>query len=108
MSKRPHVTKLLAVVALAASPAAANPHHAAQAPAGAVAARTEVQRAVIDPWAGQPAPESPRPASSAQAPAEVVGAVLAIFGITAPRQLASGAPACGNVQTKMPRPASCA
>jgi hypothetical protein len=107
MSKRPRVTKLLAVVALAASPAAANPHHASQAPARAAGVRTEVKRAVIDPWAGQPAAESSQPATAHHGPAEVVDAVLAIFGITAPRRLASGAPACGNVQTKGPRPVQC-
>jgi hypothetical protein len=96
MTKR-KVTKLFAVVALATStPALAGPEHDHREPITVQA----------DPWASAPAPTpAPRPAPVA-APA-LVDAVLAVFGISAPRRLPSGAPACGNVASRAPRPADC-
>lgn len=71
-------TKLLLAVTLAATPALAHPTH--------VPAKTAPK-----PIAKKPAPApAPKPA-----PAPIAAK---------PRTLPSGAPACGNVQTKSPRP----
>ena len=73
-------TKLLLAVTLAATPALAHPTHVPPA------------KTAPKPIAKKPAPApAPKPA-----PAPVV--------VAKPRTLPSGAPACGNVQTKSPRP----
>ena len=60
--------------------------------------------AAADPWAAKPVTVQPPAPIAMQADALVDG-VLATFGVTRPRQLPTGAPACGNVQSKMPRSA---
>ena len=62
--------------------------------------------ATPDPWAATPPvtafPQN-MPEAFRQLQAEaIVDGVLATLGITSPRQLPNGAPACGNVQSKMP------
>jgi hypothetical protein len=60
-----------------------------------------------DPWAPVPhASPQPPPPPAMQASA-LLDSLFAVFGVERPRVLASGAPACGNVQLKAPRPASC-
>ncbi len=90
MTKRP-VTKLFAVIALAtAAPAAANP--------------TTTANDVKAPTAQHaPAPVTHAP-TVAHAP--MFAAILKAFGVTRPRQLPNGSPACGNVNSKV-RPADC-
>jgi hypothetical protein len=99
MTKR-NLTKLFAVVTLATSlpMAAAGPAHDHGRGEPAPAARP-------DPWAGDGVPgRIPAVAPTAEA---IGSAVLAVLGISKPRELPSGAPACGNVATRAPRPASC-
>jgi hypothetical protein len=107
MAKRHHVQKLLAVMVMASAPAAAGPEHAHHAPppakpAGAPA-KTDAKLAAapaVQPDATPVARPGARPATHAQAE---LARVLAVFGITLPRRLATGAPACGNVMSKGPR-----
>jgi hypothetical protein len=99
--KKKQITKLFAVMAIAASPAAANP--AAQP----------------DPWAVSTtvSPLSPDDASAAMAAVITIGfaaltrprPVAAPTPVVAarPRTTPSGAPACGNVASRAPRPESC-
>jgi hypothetical protein len=89
MTKRT-ATKLFAVVALAtATPAAAGPEHAHhREPAGADEAAAR-QRGTA--------------AALVQTGETVRASVLTLFGVTVPRTLKTGAPACGNVQGKGPR-----
>lgn len=97
------ITKLFAVVAMAASPAAANPTRPPDpwAVPAAVSPFTpdETSRAmavmISMGFAALATPRTPAPA-----PAPVVGA--------RPRTTRSGAPACGNVATRAPRPIECA
>ena len=87
MTKR-KATKLFAVVALAAASAAptvAGPHPTSH------------------PVETTPAP-TPTPEIQ---PAVLVQSVLALFGISLPRTLPNGAPACGNVGTRAARPVDC-
>lgn len=60
----------------------------------------------VDSWAPTPnvtvvPPNMPQAFRDIQA-GLLIDSVLATLGMTAPRQLSSGAPACGNVQAKMP------
>lgn len=82
MSKK--VGTLLAVTLVTAAPAAADR---------------------VDPWAPTPSvtqvPADMPPAFRALQAEQLVDGVLATFGVTTPRVLRTGAPACGNVQAKM-------
>ncbi len=127
--KTKQVTKLLAVMALAASPAAAGPtvaplanRTAAPAPAAAdsavaplanrtagpptvtpLANRTPAPTGARDPWAStaivriQTAPATPAAALT----------LMSLVELVRPRMMPSGAPACGNVASRAPRPADC-
>jgi len=106
MTKR-KVTKLFAVVALATSaPAVAGPghDHPAPAPTPAKIITIAVQAPQADPWV---TPDRATPAKPPQQLSPITAQVLALFGISVPRRLASGAPACGNVASRAPRPADC-
>lgn len=84
------VTKLFAVVALAtATPAVAGPQHANHE-------KKTDQVAVKEPVAPTPTP-TPVPAVETKTMLE---SALALLGVTVPRRLPNGAPACGNVQGK--------
>lgn len=92
--KATQVTKLLAVVAMAASPAAADPApRPLTTQARVVAPRTPVR--------------APAPAPAAVVPVEVRVLQMVSIELARPRTMASGAPACGNVASRAPRPASC-
>ncbi len=106
--KKQQITNLFAVMALAASPASANPASANPA-------------SRPDPWAGSAtvspltADESTRAleimistgfAALAQA-REVPAVTPAPMLVARPRTTPSGAPACGNVATRAPRPVDC-
>ncbi|MBS1121456.1 MAG: hypothetical protein H6Q90_3684 [Deltaproteobacteria bacterium] len=116
MTKR-KVTKLLAVVALTASaPLIASADHATlRAPAGHRGepdlrpAPAPPVGSSLDPWATDPwataARSSPQPAQRVARP--LVESMFAVFGISVPRQLQTGAPACGNVAGRAPRPVDC-
>lgn len=83
--KKARVTKLLAVVAMTTTAAVADP---------------------------RPVTPSPAPATSMAAAAESALAAVSILRLISlelakPRTMASGAPACGNVASRAPRPASC-
>ena len=82
MMKKPAHTLL--AVTLAVSPVAADP----------------------DRWDPPPVSVQPPAPTEMQASALLDG-MFAVFGIARPRVLASGAPACGNVQGKAPPPADC-
>src|ERR1043165_9167654 len=98
----------LLAVTLAAAPAVAGPEHAHTAkPEKKVVVNVKVN-VKVDPWAGTKAittlpPNLPDSFRRMQAQMIVDGA-FAVFGVTTPRVLRSGAPACGNVQTKGPPP----
>ncbi|CAN5872966.1 hypothetical protein BH11MYX3_BH11MYX3_34500 [soil metagenome] len=77
------VTKLLAVVALATSPTAADP--------------TPV--ATPDPWA------TVAVVTIAQPP--TFSLTRLVERLVAPRTMPSGSPACGNVASRAPQPADC-
>jgi hypothetical protein len=94
MAKRQQVTKLLAVMAMATSPAAADPK-----PQPAPAKAAKAPESHPDPWAAPPAPAPPA-AHAELSPAAL--RVLAVLGISVPRQLRNGAPACGNVASRVP------
>lgn len=98
------ITRLFTVVAMAASPAAANPP--AQPDPWAVSAAVspftadESSRAIgIMISMGFAALARPRP---------VPAVVPAPMVVARPRTTPSGAPACGNVATRAPRPRECA
>lgn len=96
MTNKKQVRKLLAVVALAtATPAVAGPEHAHHAGTKPVAA---------DPWT---APATPATAATAPVPSAIAQAILALFGISIPRTLPTGAPACGNLGAKSQARADC-
>jgi len=121
--KTRQVTKLFAVMAIAASPAVADPARhapvavARPAPGQAVPATPDPHRgpahvatgdqarrpAFADPWAS-PASVAARPPAAA-AP----GSLLGLLGISTarPRTLPSGAPACGNVASRAAPPIDC-
>ncbi len=108
MTKR-KFTRLFAVVALTTSVPAVHANPARQArpqtittvvPATPVAPTTPDPR-VRPPAAGQ------RPIAPPPTPAALVESVFALLGVSVPRQLRTGAPACGNVATRMARPADC-
>ncbi len=82
------VTKLLAVVAFATSPAAADP-----APAKP------------DPWAATAVVTIATPARPTPPP--TFSLTQLIERLVAPRTMPSGAPACGNVASRAPRPIDC-
>lgn len=87
------IAKLFAVAALASSaPALASPDH-----------ERPVRAEAKDPW-DAPAP-APQPGEVTIAPAlgSLAQTVLAVLGVFVPRTLTTGAPACGNVNTKSPR-----
>jgi hypothetical protein len=100
MTNKKQVRKLFAVVALAtatATPAVAGPGHAHPRP--------ETTRvATPDPWAG---PAVTAAAPTAPVPAAIAQAILALFGISVPRTLPTGAPACGNLGAKSQARAEC-
>lgn len=144
---RNQVTKLLAVVALAASPAGADPlANRAPGPTRASAVANErAAKAAATPQtraANPTGPNLPRRASasdsgrsasaasaaSAASPASASGAGSVLGAVSAPgtaaasgstpragliellarpRVLPSGAPACGNVASRAPRPVDC-
>jgi len=86
MTKTKKIGTLLAVTLATAAPVAANPTKP-------------------DPWAGKPnvtqvPPNMPASFRSLQAE-QLVDGFLAVFGVTTPRVLRTGSPACGNVQSKM-------
>lgn len=90
MTKR-RVTKLFAVVALATT-----------TPAVAERANT---RHGIDPWAETRPTATPTPTTPSQVqvqPEVLARSLLALFGISLPRTLANGSPACGNVASRLP------
>ena len=104
------VTKLLAVVALATSPVAADP-----APHAPIVNRVVVRemgsvpssRTPADPWAGT-AIVRLAPTSVAAPPAPVTFSLTALVErIVQPRTMPSGAPACGNVASRAPQPVDC-
>jgi hypothetical protein len=99
--KTKQVTKLLAVVAFATSPAVADP-----TPRPAV---TTVVAARPDPWAGTAPVTTPvvAPAAAAPVPAAVRALQSLVIELARPRVMPSGAPACGNVASRAPRPVSC-
>jgi hypothetical protein len=94
MAKRQHVTKLLAVMVMTASPALASPEPPqAQAPAArasAGGAREPVE-----------APARPQPAAPAAQPAPALAAlraeIMALLDVARPRELPNGRAAPGNV-----------
>jgi hypothetical protein len=118
MAKRQQVTKLLAVMAMAASPAMAGPehdHHPDQHAPKAAAARPA-------PRPQRPAAATPAPAADPSGPAPgarrasawpqplfaVPGptsleVLLSMFGIARPRELPNARPAPGNVASRRPR-----
>ena len=105
--KTKHVTKLLAVVAIATSPAAADP-----APRAPIANRVVVgiagPAARPDPWAGTAIVRVPPPATAPVAPTRPLSLTSIIeLVIARPRVMPSGAPACGNVASRAPQPADC-
>jgi hypothetical protein len=95
MTKR-KVTKLFAVVALAPAIAVAGPEHAEHREMAPVVEQRDV--------AGDMATTSTAAVAGVKPVAE---RALAVFGIAAPRQLKTGAPACGNVASKSPRRQPC-
>ncbi|MBL0220093.1 MAG: hypothetical protein IPQ07_40275 [Myxococcales bacterium] len=118
--KTKQVTKLLAVMALAASPAAADPAplanqtagHPAPAPAP-LANRTAARptpaplanRTVApDPWASTAIVRIP---SASAAPVAPLTLTALIELVSRPRTMPSGAPACGNVASRAPQPVDC-
>ncbi len=108
------VTKLLAVVALTTSPVAADPAPRAPVANRAPAVVREMgsdpgsRTPAADPWAGAAIvgadPWSSRPAQPAAPTFSLTGLVELIVQ---PRTMPSGAPACGNVASRAPRPADC-
>jgi hypothetical protein len=95
------VTKLLAVVALATSPVAADP-----APVRDMGSDS-MSRTAVDPWAGT-AMVRVATATAAATPAGSTFSLTALVELVArPRLMPSGAPACGNVASRAPRPADC-
>ncbi|HEY5936076.1 MAG TPA: hypothetical protein VIU61_15610 [Kofleriaceae bacterium] len=95
--------KLFAVVALAtATPAVAGPEHAHHKHAEV----TPIASPAADPWAG-PATATASTAATAPIPGAIAQAILALFGISLPRTLPSGAPACGNLGAKSQARADC-
>ncbi|MBA3453411.1 MAG: hypothetical protein H0T42_10000 [Deltaproteobacteria bacterium] len=109
--KKRQITKLFAVMAIAASPAAAGPsperdpwaHAASVSPltpaqaVHAIAAAIEIGFATLE-RAREAALQPPVVAPPVVAPAAVVAR---------PRTMRSGAPACGNVASRMARPKEC-
>ena len=102
----------LLAVTFAAAPAVAGPMHAThEANEGEkkvvkVEKKTNVEAAKPDPWAGrggvpQFTPGLPKELREMQTKLVVDGA-FAAFGVTTPRVLGTGSPACGNLQSKMP------
>lgn len=114
------VGTLLAVTLVAAAPAVvAGPMHAhhgkeASKTQGSTVDGSKVAAASDkpDPWAGTSPSVTPfppnMPDSFRRMQAQmIVDGMFATFGVTTPRVLRSGAPACGNVQTKSPHPRPC-
>jgi hypothetical protein len=109
-TKTSKVTKLLAVVAIATSPAVADP-----TPRAPIANRVVVAMAPPaarpDPWAGTAivrvatAPNAPSVPSTPARPLSLTAIVELV--IAQPRVMPSGAPACGNVASRAPRAADC-
>ena len=97
MTNKKQVRKLFAVVALAtATPAVAGPEHAHR--------HAETKPVAADPWN---APAAPATATTAPVPSAIAQAILALFGISVPRTLPTGAPACGNLGAKSQARADC-
>ncbi len=95
------VTKLLAVVAFATSPATADP-----TPRAPIAARVEVPHvpAAPDPWASPAIVTFAVPHPATAAPLSLTALVARLVS---PRTMPSGAPACGNVASRAPEPIDC-
>lgn len=86
---------LLAVMAIATSPALAGPD-----------ARSDRESA---PHEARVAPKAPPAPHATTAPPTTTAAPPAVaIGVAQPRLMPSGAPACGNVATRAPRPRECA
>lgn len=107
--KTKQVTKLLAVMALAASPAAADPaplanRAAAQSTPAALPTRTAARPAAPDPWASTAIVRIP---SASAAPVAPLTLTALIELVSRPRTMPSGAPACGNVASRAPQPVDC-
>ena len=94
-------TKLLAVMAIATSPAVAVADRGAGVD-GPVARATDPWAAPRDPWS------APRAIDPDRVRLSLAGLDAAFAMVSArPRQMPSGAPACGNVASRAPRPAEC-
>ncbi len=95
-------TKLLAVVVIAASPGIVTADRASNA--------SNAPRASNDPWEPTRDPwNTPRdldPDRVRTMLAELEGRIALVTA--RPREMPSGAPACGNVASRAPRPAECA
>lgn len=95
-------TKLLAVVVIAASPGIVTADRASSA--------SNAPRASNDPWEPTRDPwNTPRdldPDRVRTMLAELEGRIALVTA--RPREMPSGAPACGNVASRAPRPAECA
>lgn len=100
MTNKKQVRKLFAVVALAtATPAVAGPEHAHHRHADTRPAP------VTDLWNAPAA--APGAATTAPTVTAITQAILALFGISVPRTLPTGAPACGNLGAKSQARADC-
>ncbi len=104
MTKR-RVTKLFAVVALTSSaPALADHARVKDAPVKVEAHATHATPTPRpDPWA---TPPTPTPTHTEPLP-PLMTSLFSLLGISVPRQLPNGAPACGNVASRAPRPVDC-
>lgn len=100
----------LLAVTLATTPAVAGPMRAAHVAKEEMVKMDKtaknVEAAKPDPWAGragvpQFTPGLPKELREMQTKL-VVDGVFAAFGVTTPRVLGTGSPACGNLQSKMP------
>lgn len=85
------VTKLLAVVALSTSPAAADP----------------APRPRVDPWATTAFVRTEVPARPREIRPVTLSLTALVELIVQPRTMPSGAPACGNVASRAPQPVDC-
>lgn len=120
MAKRQQVTKLLAVMAMTASPALAGPGHGpghrhgdscgaqpearrGAAPAASAAAAPAAAATVRAAPAAAPSRPAPSRPVAGPAPAGFLEAVMTQLGIARPRQLPDGSPAPGNVASRAAR-----
>ncbi|MBA3395437.1 MAG: hypothetical protein H0T89_22505 [Deltaproteobacteria bacterium] len=98
------MTMLLAVVGLATTgQALANPAHEPRPPdhpTSGTATSAQPRPAPPDPWASRGRVRIATPTATPQPRSLALEHVLQVLGISVPRQLPSGAPACGNVQSR--------